>query len=682
MRRRTFLKRGAVAGGAAAGLWALPASLRDAYGDPVPVPEAARSVEGGLTTFAAKWQGAGPAVALTRFEPFIVNKVFNCQVAGTARSYVLRLGVAGATLTPGSDPFRHGDVVMSEADWLGVLYGDFTGLAPLLSGGLFPSRDAANKVVLLGIVMYVFAYFPVSPNPDPDLLRRQLEGLARNGLPGCEGEPEAFDVGNLAPPTPKASAPPVTRRLAEFVAGLRYEDLPPGTVASAKQQLKSILGAMYAGSRMPPGRKFARAVRGFGDRREATAIGVHPFRTSARHAALLNSVYAQVLEWEDWTFIAHSGASIVPAALAAGELAAASGKDLLAAIVAGNEILARSGEVLTDVVHTGNAVPTHQIETPLVAGRMLGLDAGALQDAVGICCTQPQVTSIPAWTADAKGLLSGWPVVTGVESALFARAGIHGRRDILESPGGYCYRVSDIPGPERLEWLIADLGKTWRFDAKRNELFTKRFPTDGFQLTSVQAILDLVNKQAKAVFDAAPRSRWPDLVKRVEVRIPWVMAASATMFSKDTKDVYDRIRTRPDWSYIALLFDGKYPLAAAFASRELTFRQYTDGVIFDPVVQALIDKIDLVPDITMGVLGAEARLELADGRTFTSRQPCIDEFRAEEKLYVGARGILTERQVRRIVRAIDGLEGFADVRDFVRVVAPRPSARPSRSHSG
>ena len=102
-------------------------------------------------------------------------------------------------------------------------------------------------------------------------------------------------------------------------------------------------------------------------------MGRGSFRTSARHAALLNSVYAQILEWEDWTFEAHSGASVVPTALAAAELAGASGKELVAAIVAGNEILARSGDVLTDVIHAGNALATHQIETPLVAGKLLGL---------------------------------------------------------------------------------------------------------------------------------------------------------------------------------------------------------------------------------------------------------------------------------------------------------------------
>jgi 2-methylcitrate dehydratase PrpD len=691
--RREFLRRGAITGGALAGLGALPVLVREAYGDPIPVPPGARSVEAGLTAFVTRWEAAGPAVRLTRFGPFLSDKIFNCRVAGTPRSYILRLGTAGATLNPGIDPFRHVDVVMPEKDWLGVLYGDYTGLAPFVGGSMFPPRDGANKAVLLGIVMYVTAFIPVGSKPDPDLLLRVLQGLAIRGLPQCAGEPDTFEEATRLQQNPEkelsevalppASAPPVTRTLARFVANLRYEDLPPGAVKSAKEQLKSILAAMFAGSRMPPAKKFARGVKGFGDRHEATVIGEHCFRTSARHAALLNSVYAQVLEWEDWTFLSHSGACIVPTALATGELTGASGKELVTAIVAGNEILARSGEVLTDVIHTGNALPTHQIETPLVAGKLLGLSAGRLQDAVGICCTQPQVTAIPAWTADAKGLLTGWPVMTGVEAAQYAKAGVTGRRDILESPGGYCYRVSEIANPTRLQLMIDGLGKTWRFAAERNELFTKRFPTDGFQLTSVQAILDIVNKKAKKVFDATPRSQLPKLVKRVEVRIPWVMAASATMFSKDhSEDMYRRIRDEPDWTYITLLFDGTYPVAASLVFRRLTFREYSDKAIFDPVVQAMINKVDLVPDITQGVFGATALVELTDGRKFESAQGCIEDFPVEEKLRIGAGGVRSRRQIDAIVRAVDRIERFDDVRDFVEVCCGHSTRTPARGGSG
>jgi hypothetical protein len=86
------------------------------------------------------------------------------------------------------------------------------------------------------------------------------------------------------------------------------------------------------------------------------------------------------------------------------------------------------------------------------------------------------------------------------------------------------------------------------------------------------------------------------------------------------------------------------------------------------VVQAFVDRIELRPDISMGVFGAEARVELADGRSFTSTQECIEEFPVAEKLRIGAGGILPARKIRRIIRAIDELERFDDVRDFVRVV--------------
>src|SRR5439155_4372377 len=96
--RREFLKRSAAAGGVFAGAWALPVLVREAYGNPVPVPHAARNVEAGLAAFAARWQVAGPAVKLTRFGDFLSDKTFNCRVARTPRSYVLELGTAGATL--------------------------------------------------------------------------------------------------------------------------------------------------------------------------------------------------------------------------------------------------------------------------------------------------------------------------------------------------------------------------------------------------------------------------------------------------------------------------------------------------------------------------------------------------------------------------------------------------------
>jgi 2-methylcitrate dehydratase PrpD len=673
--RRTFLRGSA--GLAATTLAArFSASTRSALGDPIHIPEAARSVEGGLAAFAAKWGAAGPVVYLTRFGRFLNAKVFNVRVADQPRSYVLNLGPAGATLSPGIDPYANAELVMEEDDWLGVLYGDHTGLAPALAGRFYPSRDQANKAIVLAIVMFVLAHIPGGPNPDPEYSARVLtELIERRGLVECAGEPGTLEVLDdlqrdpeaeardaLLPP---ARAVPVTKLLAEWVAGLRFADIPDGALANTREQLTSILATIYAGSVMAPGIKTAEAVRSWNEHGPSSVIGSVPFKTTARNAAMVNSYLAQILEWEDWTFLAHSGASIIPVALAVGEMAGSSGPEVLTAIVAGNEILARAGEVLTDVIHTGNALTVHQIETTLVAGKLLGLNAAQLQDALGIACVQPQVTSIVSWTAEAKGMLSAWPAVTAITAVLLAKAGMSGNRMILENPLGYCYSVSDISSPRRLERMVDGLGKTWRFDTKRDELFTKRYPTDGFQLTSVAAILELRNGPLKGM----SRAQLAGAVRRVEVRIPLVMAASASMFSggkRGQQELFDRVAdpARPDWTYIALLFDGVWPVAAALADGELTHRQYRDDKLVDPVIRGLAGKVDEVVDVTMGVFGATARVEMEDGTVHESFKPCIDNFSVAEKLTVCASEIRSPAQIDAILAGIAALHTTPAVRSF------------------
>jgi 2-methylcitrate dehydratase PrpD len=678
--RRTFLKgsAGLAAGRLATGTLAarFAASTRAALGAPIPIPDAARTVEGGLASFLVKWEAVAPAVLLTRFGRFLNSKVFNIRVADQPRSYALTLGAAGGALAPGVDPFAHAELIMEEGDWLGVLFGEQTGLAPALAGRFYPSRDQANKAILLAIVMFVLAHVPAGANPDPELLARILSGLIeRRGLAECAGEPPPLEVlealeedpsGELvAAVAPPARAVPLTRILAEWFAAVRFADLPPSTIASAKEQITSIIAAAYAGSTMGPGIKTARAVEAWQEHGASTVFGAVGYRTSARNAAMVNSYLAQILEWEDWTYLAHSGASIVPVALAAGEHAGASGAELLTAVVAANEILARAGDVLTDVVHTGNGLSVHQIETTLVAGKLLGLGSDQLQDALGIACTQPQVTSIASWTAESKGMLTAWPAATAVTAAMLAGAGISGSRTILENPLGYCYSVADVSSPRRLAHMVEGLGSIWRFDARRDELFTKRYPTDGFQLTTVAAILELRNGPLASI----PRARLAREVRRIEVRIPLVMAASASMFSggKDGQQaLFDRVADprQPDWTYIALLFDGVWPVAAALADGELTHRQYRDEKLRDPVIRRLADRVDLVVDATMGVFGATARAELADGSVHESFKPCIENFPVAEKLAVGAGELRSPAEIQALLDAIGSLEHIGDVRAF------------------
>ena len=623
--RRAFLKRSGLVGGALFSASLFGKAVKDVYGDPIVIPKETRSVEAGLAAFTAKWIAAGPVIVLTRFGRFLSNKVFNVRIADDPRTYNLTLGAAGAAVAPGLNPFANATVVMTNEALTDVLYGDFVGLGAFLAKEAYASRDDMNKAVLLAILFYVFAHVPAGANPDPQLfLQIMQEAAQRGGLPSCEGEPselEALDDLRANPAgllIAKATPPPVTRNLAAWMADLDFAKLPSDAVATAKAQLKSILAAMYAGSQMAPAAKTAAAIDAFPDHPDSTVVRPAIGRkTSMRSAALANSVAAQVLEWEDWTFLSHSGASIVPVALAVGEAEGRSGKELIAAIVGANELLARAGEFLTDVVHTGNALTIHQLELPLVAGKLLGLDRDKLQDALGIACTQPQVTSIPSWTADAKGMLTGWPALVGVTAAQLAAAGISGRRDILENPLGYFASVSDFAGPERFavfDDLPTSSAGAWRFAAQH---FNKRYPTDGFQLTTVHAVVKLVNENT---ID-------PATVSDILVRIPLVMAGSATMFSRESPPaLLEKIRSgdSPDWTYITLLFDGYYPVAAATVRKRLTWREYLPEALNDPSIASLLSKIRLVPDLTMGVFGAVVKIT-AGGQSHETFVGCIRE---------------------------------------------------------
>src|SRR5439155_174931 len=138
-------------------------------------------------------------------------------------------------------------------------------------------------------------------------------------------------------------------------------------------------------------------------------------------------------------------------------------------------------------------------------------------------------------------------------------------------------------------------------------------------------------------------------------------ASSATMFSEGKSAILDRVLdpNQPDFTYIALLFDGPYALAAALSDGELTQRQYRDDRVGDPGLRALYDKVQMVPDLTMGVFGAEVTVTVG-GRDYTSFVDCIREnvnagFTADDKFRLTAAEVLPAAQMAQVLDAIERL---------------------------
>lgn len=644
------------------------------------------TVEAGLAAFAAKWNGAGPVLAATRFGRFVVNKTFNCHVADSPRAFSLTLGPTGATLTPGRDPTAHADVVLDEDDWLDVLGGEFSGLAPVLAGRAYPRKDEANKTVTLLLVMYVAAHLPAELDGDPRFTEELVRGFfQRGGLPECEGEPPSFDTLARFERDPSGTAserilapddvPPVTDQLATWIANLSYEDLGDEQILLAKQQLKNVLGPMYAGGTMAPASGFMDAVREWDEPGTATVVGSDGLETSPKAAAMSNAFLAQALEWEDWTVLAHSGSAVVPVALAAAEEQGASGEELITAIAAGNEILARFGGVMTDILHAGQTLPIHQLELPLVAGKLKGLGKTELKHAAGIAATQPQLTSLPAWTADAKGLITAEPAGTSMRAVQLAAAGLSGRQDQLENPLGAIYRLSDVRHPRDLQRAVDGLGEEWWF--QEETYFNKRYPVDGFTLTAVHAMLEVRD----ALLQAGVDPNDPAQIESIRLHQNLPLASTATMYNQGEVSVLDRVLDpdQPDWTYTSLLYDGRYPLLATLLTGDLTQAHYRQDPIGDDRVRDLWGKVYEAPDLSMGVFGAQVEVSPSGGSTFRARAGvpegegsfvgCIREdvnegFSADDKFAKTASPVLSPAEISQVTTAIDDLEGYDDVRNF------------------
>jgi 2-methylcitrate dehydratase PrpD len=224
-----------------------------------------------------------------------------------------------------------------------------------------------------------------------------------------------------------SATPLLSAELAEFALGLRWDDIP----ADARRRLAWLLldhAAVVVAGRPAPAAPiaadFASAASG-GD--DATAL-LDGRRLSAPGAAWANGVLANVLDYDDGHRITkgHPGAIVIPAALAAAESTGADLRQLLEAIAVGYEIAIRVGIRQHDREATYHASGSWgALGAAAAAGRLLGLDAGQLDHAVGLAEYHAPIALImrsvadPAMTKDA----CGWGAQLGVSSAMLAARG-------------------------------------------------------------------------------------------------------------------------------------------------------------------------------------------------------------------------------------------------------------------
>ncbi|MDP1538011.1 MAG: MmgE/PrpD family protein [Burkholderiales bacterium] len=270
-----------------------------------------------------------------------------------------------------------------------------------------------------------------------------------------------------------------TRRIAEFAAGLKLEDIPQPVIARAKDLILDGLGCGLYGIDLEWTEILARTVRRLEPGGGQATVWGRGETASAVNAALINGTLVQGYEMDDAHIggALHSCAVVLPAALAAAEYAGAgkvSGGRLLAAIIAGFEIGPRAGMCMRGERMSMNGWHSGAIIGPfpaaIAAGIVLGLDSNQLFHALGIAGTQSGGLMAAQYGSMVKRMQHAKGSQSGLYGALLAAEGFTGIEDVFEQPyGGFCATFSRGSGEFDLPALSAGLGERWetlRFTVK------------------------------------------------------------------------------------------------------------------------------------------------------------------------------------------------------------------------
>jgi 2-methylcitrate dehydratase PrpD len=397
---------------------------------------------------------------------------------------------------------------------------------------------------------------------------------------------------------------PVTQRLAEFTANLRYEELPDDVLRQIPITLIDLFRVASVGVRMPWLVKLRDVMNRLGGR-PTSAIYFCDERTDPVRAAYLNGVIAGSLDWDDTHVGAmlHPGVVVWPAALAIGEKVGAGGRELVTAVVAGYETMIRIGlSVQPGHFQRGfqSTATCGVFGAAVAAAKLLGLSTGGIRDALGIATSYSGgVTQFFLSGSEVKRLHAGKASAAGLESALFAQAGLTGPPDAIEGSQGFARAMADGFDP-----IAIDDGLGIRYHIT-GLTFKPHAGSARFQ-AAIEAACKLVQQGVHA------RD-----IESIEIGVPQVIIGRLTL--NNPKDVQQAQMSAPFATAMTLVLAEERPPPLV-----LTFDDFHD-CLEDKLVRELAGRTNCVVDplieeaTTPEYVPARVTVHLQDGRTVEER---------------------------------------------------------------
>jgi 2-methylcitrate dehydratase PrpD len=394
---------------------------------------------------------------------------------------------------------------------------------------------------------------------------------------------------------------PVMATLSDYMAAAKDRALPGPIVEHAVHHVLDTIAAMISGAELPPGRAALALARAEPGRPTATVVASSTL-TGAVEAALVNGVLAHSDETDDshGPSQSHPGASIVPAALAMGELLGISGRHYLQAVTLGYDVgtrmtMALGGPAFRESSRRSTHALAGTFGSAAAAGCAAGFDAPRMRWLLDYA--SQQAGGYAVWGRDTDHIekafvFGGMPARNGVTAALLVRAGWNGVDDVFSGDDNF-FQVNAPAGDRSV--LVNGLGQ--RFEVANTDI--KKWSVG----SPIQAPLDaLESLRKRRPFTAAD-------VNAVIVRL--APSVGAVVDNRDMPDICLQ------HMIAVMLLDG----TASFAASHDKARMQQAAVLEQR------KKVRYVPDQTLAKLlpvrVAVVEVTLADGTQLTDRVEAV-----------------------------------------------------------
>jgi len=397
------------------------------------------------------------------------------------------------------------------------------------------------------------------------------------------------------------------RRLAEFVAGTEYDDLPGGVPETVTRAVVDTVGVTLAGAVEGAGETAGRSAGiDTDDADPATLLGTDGGDDPATTALRVGTA-AHALDYDDlsWALDGHPSVTLVPPLFALAEEAGASGRELITAFAVGFEVeCAIAGPISPEHYEAGwHATATFgAFGAAAAAASLLELDAEATERALSIAASTPAGTK-RNFGSMTKPLHAGLCCRSGVTAATLARDGLTATTTAISGDQGFWDLYdprSDADrdgghGDNARDEFAFDPDGDWAIETEG--IHAKAYPCCYFTHTSIAAT-------AEVVADGVA----PDDLERIEVR-----AAGGAGDALAYPDPETGLQAK---------FSMEHAVACAAVRDRVDLAAFEADALADPAIDAVRERIDFAVDGSLPYDSHEAtvRVETVDGEVHERRR--------------------------------------------------------------